>query len=311
MSQSNQDPRLRFYFRSMDHYIELPLEDSPNIFAANWYDPSQKTVFFTHGFTGGPNGPAVKEVISAYLEKGNYNVVLLNWEYLASPITQNFAGSYLNWAVPNAKGLGQKFADVLENLFKAGLNIDKTHYIGHSLGAHILGIAGNTLSRRGISLPWITGLDPANLGFEGRPLPTRIHAGSATFVDIIHSDPGKYGYKRSHGTVDFWPNYNMRGPLRQPGCGSRNQLMFSSEDLCNHNRSWQLWVDMLRHPGTIIGSYAKNYRAWKNYSPAERNFTTLELGTNDPKIKAGDYFFVTSHASPYGLGGNGFYDNRS
>lgn len=75
----------------------------------------------------------------------------------------------------------------------------------------------------------ITGLDPASLSFESRPLPTRLHAGSARFVDIVHSDPNKYGYKRSHGTVDFWPNYNIRGPVRQPGCNERNYPAFTEE----------------------------------------------------------------------------------
>lgn len=68
-----------------------------------WYNPKKGTVFFAHGFTGGPDGLAVKNVVNAYLEKRQYNVVLLNWEYLASMKNQNIAGSYLNWAVPNAK----------------------------------------------------------------------------------------------------------------------------------------------------------------------------------------------------------------
>lgn len=49
-------------------------------------------------------------------------------------------------------------------------------------------------------------------------------------------------------------------------------------DLCSHNRSWRLWVEALKYPGSIIGSYASSYRAWKNYLPHERNETTLNLG---------------------------------
>lgn len=51
-------------------------------------------------------------------------------------------------------------------------------------------------------------------------------------------------------------------------------------DLCNHNRCWQLWIDALKYPGRILGSYAKNYRSWKNYNISERNATTLSVGMN-------------------------------
>lgn len=55
----------------------------------------------------------------------------------------------------------------------------------------------------------ITGLDPANLYV---PL---LKASDATFVDIIHTNPGVMGTNSNSGTVDFWPNKNS---LIQPGC---------------------------------------------------------------------------------------------
>ncbi|RVE43494.1 hypothetical protein evm_011828 [Chilo suppressalis] len=162
---------------------------------------------------------------------------------------------------------------------EAGFDLNNTKLVGHSLGAHIFGIAGNTLLQKGILLPWIIGLDPAGVGFEGRPA-SRLNPSSAGFVCIIHSDPSKYGTKRSIGTVDFWPNFRMNGAIVQPGCPSKGS-MFSTEDLCNHNRCWQLLLDAMRYPGTIMGSYAKNYRRWKNNSKQEREAIVLELGVYD------------------------------
>lgn len=49
-------------------------------------------------------------------------------------------------------------------------------------------------------------------------------------------------------------------------------------DLCNHNRSWQLLTDALKYPESLLASYAKNYRTWKNYSVGERNRIVLEIG---------------------------------
>lgn len=74
----------------------------------------------------------------------------------------------------------------------------------------------------------ITGLDPASIGFENRPNNVKIHGGSAEYVDLIHSDPSKYGYRKSMGTVDFWPNFK-NGAVVQPGCPAGGQQMFSLE----------------------------------------------------------------------------------
>lgn len=71
-------------------------------------------------------------------------------------------------------------------------------------------------------------MDPAALGFEGKPMPMKLHAGSASFVSVIHSDPSKYGYSKPGGTVDFWPNYK-NGPVKQPGCEDRSKQRFSPE----------------------------------------------------------------------------------
>lgn len=49
-------------------------------------------------------------------------------------------------------------------------------------------------------------------------------------------------------------------------------------DLCNHNKCWQYLIDSMKYPGTVIGTFARNYRTWKNYSKQQRLETVLELG---------------------------------
>ncbi|KAL4716380.1 hypothetical protein ACJJTC_006742 [Scirpophaga incertulas] len=297
--------KLRFFSRSTDDFLELSLETAHDVFKSSWYNSSRNTVIFAHGFTGYPEGPAVSAVINSYLDRGDSNVVLLNWKEMAASIYPNIANSYLRWAAPNARKLGAIFAETLSNMSAAGFDLNKTHLVGHSLGAHIFGIAGNTLLQRGVILPWITGLDPAGVGFESRPPAGRLNANSADFVSVIHTDPSKYGFKRQLGTVDFWPNYRINRPVLQPGCDNRTFAAFSKEDLCSHNRCWELLIDAMKHPGTIIGSYAKNYRKWKNNSQQDREVIVLELGVHDIKAVPGDYFLMTSARSPYGLGREG------
>lgn len=50
--------------------------------------------------------------------------------------------------------LGVRFADVLQTLEARGLDLNRTHLVGHSLGAQLFGIAGNTLTAKGVHLPW-------------------------------------------------------------------------------------------------------------------------------------------------------------
>ncbi|XP_059046422.1 lipase member H-B-like [Achroia grisella] len=303
----DDSPLLRFYYRSIDDYKEFNFSEAYQVLSTQWYNPNRTTVIFTHGFRGNPQGPAVTAVIKSYLEQGKSNVALLNWEKLAAPVLPSVFNSYANWAAPNARKVGQYFAETLLNLSDAGLNLDNIHLIGHSLGAHLFGIAGNTLSKEGTQVPWITGLDPASVGFETRPLSSKLHAGSAGFVDVIHSDPDRYGYKRQMGTVDFWPNYRTLGPVIQPGCDNRQHSTFSMEDLCNHNRSWQILVDTLKYPGTIIGRFAENYRKWKNYSQQDGDAIVLEIGVCLENIVPGNYYFRTFAESPYGMGSGGLY----
>jgi hypothetical protein len=68
----------------------------------------------------------------------------------------------------------------------------------------------------------LSGLDPARPLFE-LPMMSknfRLDESDAEFVDIIHTCSGVYGYKQSHGHVDFYPN---NGKPRQPGCEGNQQ----------------------------------------------------------------------------------------
>ncbi len=61
--------------------------------------------------------------------------------------------------------------------------------VGHSLGAHLCGYAGDYLKRRWrLTVGRITGLDPAEPHFEWAHPVTRLDEGDAYFVDVIHTD---------------------------------------------------------------------------------------------------------------------------
>lgn len=84
----------------------------------------------------------------------------------------------------------------------------------------------------------ITGLDPAGVIFDGRAPHDRLNPYSAAFVDVIHSDPNRYGSRRELGTVDFWPNFRNFGPVVQPGCDNKSHPRFTPEG--NFENAWKL-----------------------------------------------------------------------
>lgn len=66
-----------------------------------------------------------------------------------------------------------------------GLDPNDVHLIGHSLGAHTAGYAGEKM---GGKVGRITGLDPAEPYFQGMPSHVRLDYTDAKLVDVIHTD---------------------------------------------------------------------------------------------------------------------------
>lgn len=77
-------------------------------------------------------------VFSAYLSVGDYNVILIDWRKAAK--------SLMYWkvvrSVPLVAEHVTKLLDFLES--KANMNPATTKLIGHSLGAHIVGLAARS-----------------------------------------------------------------------------------------------------------------------------------------------------------------------
>ncbi|XP_054152599.1 pancreatic triacylglycerol lipase-like, partial [Oppia nitens] len=93
-------------------------------------------------------------------------------------------------ALSNTRVVGPVMALFISELMdKYGLQTKNVHIIGHSLGAHIAGYAGQRLNG---TIGRITGLDPAGPQFEGlNNIDVRLDPTDAQFVDIIHSNAEK------------------------------------------------------------------------------------------------------------------------
>ncbi|KPJ08386.1 Lipase member H, partial [Papilio machaon] len=90
------------------------------------------------------------------------------------------------------------------------------HSIGHSLGAHILGYAGERYSAETSENVWrITGLDPAGPCFANAPKEEQLRSGNADYVEVYHCNAGQLGTTNTIGDADIF--FNQEGKI-QPGC---------------------------------------------------------------------------------------------
>jgi pancreatic triacylglycerol lipase len=119
---------------------------------------------YAHGYIESPAEESVSVIVDAYLKRGDHNVLVLDWTELAD-------GHYMFEALPNTKRvnfiqmlsfllidlslffvvifqLGWALGDVLLKLFDHGLDINKFHLIGYSLGGQLIGFIGRSVIKK-------------------------------------------------------------------------------------------------------------------------------------------------------------------
>lgn len=179
------------------------------------------------------------------MEKTNRrtNIIMIEWEELSHFSTHRLATAtsfisdiflpeeykfrkdvYVD-AAQNAIHVGQYVGLVLSVLDKLSSNGVNIHVVGHSLGAHLVGVVGRTFEEAaGRKLARVTGLDPAGPSFIDGPvieavpelMKARLNKNDAEFVDIIHTQgslspavlhfDSKFGDLNPLGHADFYPD---------------------------------------------------------------------------------------------------------
>lgn len=193
-------------------------------------------------------------------------VIIVDWR----------GGSHCEYkqAIANIRVVGAVLAHVISILYEElGLNdLDKVHLIGHSLGAHSSGYAGEILQNN-YNLPKIgriTGLDPAGPFFSDVGRPVRLDETDATFVDVVHSDIKPlylkgFGMEKPIGHIDFYPN----GGLQNPGCDlSLDEFMKLRDNStsgiqkfisCDHMRSYEFFINSIKYDKNFIAIKCDSY----------------------------------------------------
>lgn len=277
---------LKYKLMTKDGIVEFPLLESEKLWSHERFNKDQNTTIFVTGFLSNTSNPAIEPVSKAYVARGNINFVHLD--------SADLIDTLYSWSAFNTKALGESLARALQDLVKY-VPLKSIHLVGHSLGAQIVGTAGRhfqTLTN--LSLPRVTGLDPANPCFnEGEEL-TGIFRGDADFVDIIHTNSGVLGKREPMGDVDFYVNGIVSV---QPGC---------IDPLCSHERAWGLWIETL-HPGSENSLMAVKCNSISALNMGACPGKPIPLGIACPTTAKGNYFLKTGSHSPFGTTKKSFF----
>ena len=205
-----------------------------NVTFSSWsaepIDTEYNTYVITHGYLSSSSEEWVDAMAQEIEERDPFsNIILTDWSEDANTL------NYFS-AVEDAEDVGNELAIWLS---EEGVNPDTTQLIGHSLGAHASGIAGDVYEDiTGSSIETIVGLDPAGpayedfLFFSGKSPEERLDPTDADRVVAFHTSE-TFGYDDPLGILDLYINPD---DWFQPG---------ETNALGNHRYAYELYIELL------------------------------------------------------------------
>lgn len=190
-----------------------------------------------HGWTCDKDDESVQMIKNAYLKKGDFNAILVDWSATAKTpyvIARNYVEQTAEFVAT--------FIKVLTNETKT--NYDDITLVGWSLSAQIVGFVGKYIGSR--KLAAIVSLDPAKPGFDLDNPQERIDYTDAKYVEVIHTATLIVGVYEAMGTADFYIN----GGLVQPGCKKN----LTKIEWCSHDFAPKIFTESINSP---IGFYGR------------------------------------------------------
>ncbi|XP_041973715.1 pancreatic triacylglycerol lipase-like [Aricia agestis] len=308
---SSIDVNTHFYFSSRNQRNRVQVYPGKQ-FGLEWvdFDPDRRTVMIVHGFMSHSNASWVSQMTDAFLEWSDVNVIAVDWS--------GGGNTWKYWrAVANTRRVGSDIVGFMKQLMKAtGASVKKFHFVGHSLGAHIVSYVSYHIGTVGR----ITGLDPAQPCFRTTSRVERLDETDADFVDVIHTN-GRllqrlgFGLPDPIGHADFYPN----GGMKQPGCLNESNSVWSrilpispaklQQAICSHGRAYLLFTESLINNNCTFRAHQWNltYEGVNSSISAtcdRRRSSCSEMGIRAaggerlPKAR-GAYFVLTTSAAPY------------
>ncbi|ESO92407.1 hypothetical protein LOTGIDRAFT_216931 [Lottia gigantea] len=305
LSPESINTKFRLYTRKNSKSEHLLTYGDVSTLHGSHFNPAHPTKMISHGFIENGRTSWMGKMKDEMLKHGDYNVINIDWgSGSLPPYTQ---------ATANTRVVGAVVARLIKYLQKElGAKPETFHLIGHSLGAHICGYAGDRTPHLGR----ITGLDPADPYFQYTDRTVRLDETDAQFVDIIHTDGISilklgYGMIQPCGHVDYYPN----GGETQPGCEKGPVSSILTDGLyngvaqfvaCNHLRSFEYFTESINAKCPFRGYQCTDYKQFRsgNCMPCQGKGCGV-MGFHADKVKphAGKtnvkYYLDTSSSGPY------------
>lgn len=237
-------------FTRQNYSVPVPLDPGQlSTIVGAPFTPGRPFKVVVHGYLSHGGVAWAKTLKGELLRAADQNVVVVDWSVGSMPP--------FSQAVANLRLVGAQLAYLIYSLnIFADVPISDFHLIGHSLGAHLNGQAGSILKRTySLTLPRITGLDPAEPYFNDTNPVTRLDTSDATFVDVIHTDdapilgfPLSLGMTQPIGHLDFYPNGGT-----QPGCDN-------GAPSCHHTRAITYFTESIRQSCPMLAVVCPSYQ---------------------------------------------------
>ncbi|XP_054152603.1 pancreatic triacylglycerol lipase-like [Oppia nitens] len=277
------------------------------------FDGNKPTKFIIHGFLDNTYlGKWMTKLKDELIRREDCNVFLVDW--------MNGNSFPYTLATANTRVVGPVIALFINELKKiSGLHASNVHLIGHSLGAHIAGYAGQQLNG---TVGRITGLDPAGPYFDGINDPNvKLDPTDAQFVDAIHTNAKPlipmfgFGMYETSGHLDFYPN----GGVTQPGCIIQKFTSIITDGMldqarklcaCDHLRAIDYYLASMSYPGIKpVGHQCSDYDAYRSGkcqscgsngdNCAIMGVDAIQLAKHKSQTQGKRYFLTTGADYPY------------
>lgn len=165
------------------------------------------------------------------------------------------------------------------------LDFSRLLVTGHSLGAHVAGIAGKNVVRGRINT--IIGMDPAGPLFDVNNPRARLDFSDAEYVESIHTDTS-FGIVATISHVDFFPNNGHS----QPGCVT---------SICDHGRAVQFYTEAI-NSSLLRGTRCTSLNDLRQNIRCLGDSVIMGNPANARNNARGIYQVLTNSQSPFGRG---------
>lgn len=254
--------------------------------ANSHFNAAHPTRYLIHGWNGDHSAEINPLGRNAYLARGLFNVIVVDWGAGAQTINYVAARN----RVAETGLVVAQFIDWL-NLVR-GVPFPSVTLVGFSLGAHVAGFAGKRVTRG--RLPVIVGLDPAMPLFTINNPATRLASTDANYVESIHTDSGRLGFDEPLGQAAFYPNWG-RG---QTGCG------IDLTGACGHDRAVLFFMESITavaQQNQFWGTRCANFASISN-SNCPSTGPQMMMGGEPVTTGSGVFFLATNGNRPFAQG---------